>query len=360
MAAFVLEHDRPVNGRPDDIYMVSILLPYLKERGDKIPSAAQARISARQIRDYFGSTEKISGITSERQRAFIRHQHGTRGHAPATISRTMSVLSAALGLAVKNGELATAPRIIMAKTEIADILAISDESLPARRLTVEELARFVDAIPERSEHLFRYAVLALNTMGRPDAITDLSPGQWEPDIGVVRLNPPGRRQTKKRRPTLPVTDCLAGWLAIWDAQADRYVYTGAAVDQQGRPRGQGPRPIGNLKKSVRAAAVRAGLQGADEWSDAATVTPYTFRRTMARMLRVKAVPAADISAMLGHDMPGSRMTEVYADFDPRELDRPRQAIDQIMGEIESHLRKMGSARTILPPKLPNDYQRGCP
>jgi hypothetical protein len=64
--------------------------------------------------------------------------------------------------------------------------------------------------------------------------------------------------------------------------------------------------------------------------------------------------------MLGHDMPGSRMTEVYADFDPRELDRPRQAIDQIMGEIESHLRKMGSARTILPPKLPNDYQRGCP
>jgi len=149
-----------------------------------------------------------------------------------------------------------------------------------------------------------------------------------------------------------VAASLSGWLAVWDTQADRYVYTGAAVNAHGQPRGKGPRPAANLKKAIRATALRAGLLSEDEWTDDRTVTPpYTFRRSMARLTRARQAPMADIGAMLGHSARGMRIPEEYADFDPAELERPRSAIDQIIGEIEAELKARGSPRSVVAPPI---------
>lgn len=349
LAAFVLERDRPKNAEWSDVHLATLMVPYIERRTDRLASAEQARISASQVMEFWGNAARVSELTRDRQRDFVRHQHAKRGHAPSTISRTLSVLSAAMGRAVREGELVAAPKIILAQSEIREILDHPEKDDQERRLSIQEIAAFVDAIPTRSEHVFRFTVLALTTLARPDAITDLSPRQWESDIGILRLNPPGRRQTKKRRPVIPVAACLAGWLRTWDTQSDRYVYTGAALDPKGRPRGKGARPVANLKKAVRATALRAGLLSDDEWTDDRTVTPYTFRRSMARLLRARQVPMADIGAMLGHSARGMRITEEYADFDPAELQRPRAGIDQIMTEVEEALKAMKSARSVFTP-----------
>src|SRR5439155_10155079 len=67
------------------------------------------------------------------------------------------------------------------------------------------------------ENLFRYVVIALNTWARPSAILELSiAAQVDFKAGLVRLNPPGRKQTKKVRPAIPLTDNLRGWLEDWN------------------------------------------------------------------------------------------------------------------------------------------------
>ena len=67
------------------------------------------------------------------------------------------------------------------------------------------------------EPVFRYAILALNTMARPEAITELSvAAQVRFDAGVVDMNPPGRLQNRKVRPSIRLTDNLRGWLVYWN------------------------------------------------------------------------------------------------------------------------------------------------
>ena len=51
-----------------------------------------------------------------------------------------------------------------------------------------------------------------NTLARPEAILELKLFQVNLDDRLITLNPPGREQTKKRRPTLPITDTLFPWL----------------------------------------------------------------------------------------------------------------------------------------------------
>ncbi|OWQ98358.1 hypothetical protein [Sphingopyxis witflariensis] len=65
----------------------------------------------------------------------------------------------------------------------------------------------------RRVNLLRYLRAAVATWARPDAISGLKArGQWHKDAGVLALNPPGRAQTKKHRPTVPVPSQFIPWL----------------------------------------------------------------------------------------------------------------------------------------------------
>ena len=79
-------------------------------------------------------------------------------------------------------------------------------------------------MPETEAHepCFRYIILALNAWARPETIIDLSvSAQVDFESGLIYLNPPGRIQNKKVRPTIRLTDDLCGWLNYWNLDRHR-------------------------------------------------------------------------------------------------------------------------------------------
>ena len=57
----------------------------------------------------------------------------------------------------------------------------------------------------REDHVLMFCLVACNTLCRPGANLDLTLSQCDLEHGLVNLNPPGRRQTKKHRPTVPMS-----------------------------------------------------------------------------------------------------------------------------------------------------------
>ena len=152
--------------------------------------------------------------------------------------------------------------------------------------------------------------IAYATAARPQAILDLRWQQVDFAAGMIRLNPPGRIQTAKRRPTVPMTPHLAKVLAdAFHARAcDHVIEHGAA-------------PIASIKKGFAAAAARAKI----------AATPYTLRHTAAVHMANAGVPMPEIASYMGHA--DSRITErVYARFLPNYLRTAAAALDR--GSIE--------------------------
>lgn len=220
---------------------------------------------------------------------------------------------------MKDQLLTSAPQIILAETEIASLINAPGKE-KERRLNVQEIAAFLDAI--QTHHIWRYTMLALNTLARPDAITDLTWGKID-ESGLIDFLPVGRRQNKKFRPTVPASPTLAGWLGKWGHEHD-HVITYKQL------------PIVNPKTAIKKTAATAGLDD---------VTPYTLRRTMARLLRAEGVPLADIGAMLGHKTPGFNTTEIYADADPNYLKTVTDGIERILDKV-STFTKTASVRVL--------------
>jgi hypothetical protein len=77
-----------------------------------------------------------------------------------------------------------------------------------------EMARFIEEI--NHEHIFRYVIIALNTWARPEAIMELDvEEQVDFNHGLIYLNQKGRRQSKKVRPAIRLTENLKGWFLHW-------------------------------------------------------------------------------------------------------------------------------------------------
>jgi len=128
---------------------------------------------------------------------------------------------------------------------------------------------------------------------------------------LISLNPKGRKQTKKYRPVVPISNTLLPWLEA--CENERYVlYNGKAV--------------ASVKKSFAKAALEAGL---------AAVSPYCLRHTMATELRARAVTEWEIMGMMGHKNAAARTTERYARFRPEYLGEAVSAIDAYFADLKS-------------------------
>ena len=148
-------------------------------------------------------------------------------HSPAYISRCLSVIAAACrysaktvvklgqdGQVTESRMLNVMPEICYDAKWLADIINKPEPKPRDVIPTFEQLASLLDT--EGSEVLQRYDILALNTWARPEAILQLKiKGQVDFDNSLVNLNPPGRKQTKKHRPTIRLTANLRGWLEHW-------------------------------------------------------------------------------------------------------------------------------------------------
>jgi len=319
-----------------------LLEAYLSEHASKRKSSRAIEIRGQHIMRFFGAC-LVSEVTHDRQWEFMRHLHAVHNHSSEYISMIQKALSGALTHACKRGRLQAPPYIITAANEIADELDIDAPVARDRVLDFEEMGMMLEWAG--SEHIFRFLILSINTMARPEALCELTQFQCNSQHGFIDLNPPRRRQTHKYRPVVPMTDALRGWLDYWGG--DRLL-TWRHKTIKG-PDGKDMKiqqPVKTVKKAVKRLATTVGFDD---------VSQYTIRHTMATYLRSKGVPKWEVEGFMGHA--GDSQTDVYAKFQPDYLSKARIALDEYMDVLSQTMK-----RNVLPPSapklLPNKRKRG--
>lgn len=292
LADWFVQHHKPKGANPDEEPIVAVLARYYEGHARKIASAEQAAIAISNLNGFFGNAP-ISALTEDRVKAYIE----SRPVSDGTIDRELSVLRAALRRSWKRGEIRSVPFIQGIETQ---------PEPKGRPLEIEEMAAVFDAI--REEHVWMFAQVATNTLCRPDANLDLTLFQCSFRHGLIQLNPEGRKQTKKHRPTVPMTDTLRPWL---QAAPGPHI-----VQYRGKK-------IASIKTAVRRLRASAGLDK--------RFTAYSFRHTMARELRKRGVSKFDVGGFLGHRKRDT--TDTYAPYDPRYLIDAKAAIDAYFRDL---------------------------
>ena len=296
LAEWYTLHGRRDREEPRSVVLATVCARYQDKQGQHVRSAGIQRRNLTIILEALSPGMTVGEFTLERQMEVVRKLRG-QGYADGTIKRAMGAVKAAVNFAWKNGEL---DRPVPFGT--------LPEGQPRERvLSIEELAALWDAT--EPPHLQMFVMLLLGTAARPEAILQLTRFQCDTARGIIDLNPPGRSQTKKRRPVVPMPDFLVPWIETANSHL---------VQWKGKP-------IQKINKTWRTIRDDAGL------SD--DVVPYSIRHTVATELRSRGVPELEIAGMLGHSMPNFRTTGRYAKYVPDYLGKAREALDDLMDEV---------------------------
>ena len=338
-AAFLF--GRPPNNLCEDgsASITSILQHYWESHSDATPSAFQARRAGGLLMEWLKEVRKkpaanATDFTLLWQQDFVKWLGQEKDHAVATIAREMTSIAAAFNYALKLGiivdetgerrefQLLSSAMPVLYQTGEISRLTAKPEPTPRDWLpTWAQMALFIDTIgtktaagawDKNSENLFRYVICALNTWARPAAILSLHvPTQVDFEARSILLNPPGRRQTKKVRPTIPLTANLAAWLKFWNC--DRPIHrNGTALE--------------SVKKAFKAHALKLGMP---------KLTPYTLRHFMATNIR--RIDGCQVSReqrqeWLGHKPQDT--TSWYEHYDLEWLREARLGTDKIMDKLD--------------------------
>ena len=296
---FVAQHTAE-NAPLDEIAIAEIVAHYWRDHGQHLPSASSVKTAVKYWVEYWddASVAAVTGLKAQEE--FHNYLSG-RGLANSSINRVLMVGKAALNRAWKNGEITGVPKIIS--------LPQGDAQPQGRPLTIKEVQALLDHCP--SEYLRRFILLMIGTASRPDAIRELQKDQCDLDAGIIMLNRPGRRQTKKYRATVRLPRQLVPML---ENAEDGYLIT-----YRGRP-------VKSLKGAWRNMREKAGLDR--------QVNPYSIRHTMAKYLRASGVSAWDVSCQLGHRQTGMSITEKYASADPAYLAKACEAIEGYLQSLK--------------------------
>ncbi|KMS58701.1 hypothetical protein V473_02635 [Sphingobium cupriresistens LL01] len=252
----------------------------------------------------------------------------SRKRSPATIEESVIQLKAAIKHAYDNRRIRYLPPI-KHKTRGAVTAKRND------RMSLQAIGELLDytmtgagtyTTPARLLPLRRYIIAAICTVARPDAILDINVtperGQWMPEAGLFDLNPAGRLQTNKRRPTLPVAPLLRNWL---DATDEWFVC-------QERQEFDQKQQI-NVIEQIAVKSVRSAWDTAREaLRIPAGRGPKYLRHSMATILANRGVPPDEISMVLGHRVL-DQTTESYVIYDPGYLKGFRQGLDDVLADL---------------------------
>ena len=302
---------KPVQEEPENALLCDILARYWAGHARYIASCDRTGIALGYWVDFWQERTLADVRPIVEQEAF--HQWLlAKGMKVTTVSRVLGVGRAAINRAWKRGEIKNPPFI----QEIAT--AQDKQAAPPKGRTMEpaEVTRLFEA----STHapLQAFVVLLVATAARPSAILELTLAQCDVKNRLIDLNPRGRVQNKKYRPTLRMPESVVPLLQnLHNCHSpDMHVV------------GESGSPILDVKRPWDAARKRAWL---DE-----EVRPYSLRHTMARWLRKQGVPAWEVSAQLGHKQKGLGITEIYAPHDPSYLSKSTKAIDSFFGLLRSN------------------------
>ena len=298
LAAWVMANGRIERERPDAVFAETCFVRYYEQHAKQLASGEQARYGLRLWSEYFPGA-LVSELTLEKQRLFVASLRD-KGLSDGYIRRVLAVGKAALNRAQREGEITTVPMIP---------LALAPEGEPRERiLRIEEMAGLFDAATE--PHQTSYLVMAVGTGARPGAILEATTFLVSFEARLIRLNPPGRRQNKKRRPTLPLCNTLLSYL--------RCLPPGHIVQYRGRP-------LAGIKSTFDHLTRRADL---------AEVSAYTIRHTMAAEMRKRGVPVWKVAGFLGHTS-GYKTTERYAKFGADHLSEAVRAIEGYFADLRA-------------------------
>lgn len=215
----------------------------------------------------------------------------------ATVEGSVRAMRAAMNHAVRMGRSDAKP--VFRSKSAASV------SMPVRtRAKIDDLARMVEyaqACPRRSS-LLRFLVASICSGARPDALYDMNTSydrfQWDHANETFDLNPFGREQTKKYRPTIPVLEPMK-WL-LESASEDGWVmhYYGRRTTTIRNP------------WRMMIAELGMGTEIKDEHRRGREYGTYLMRRSIATILRDRGATYWDLQGLLGHRV--ARTTETYA------------------------------------------------
>lgn len=172
-----------------------------------------------------------------------------------------------------------------------------------RYLSREEIEKLLQHVS--TPHVRLFIILAVTTGARMSAILELTWDQVDFKHRTINFNPPGREQTTKRRPEVPING--RAYTAL--EEAARGARTDHVIEWDGKP-------VKNIKKAIRAAAKRSGVG----------CSPHVFRHTAGVWMAQADVPMQKIAQFLGHT--STRVTErTYARYSPSFMKDAAAALD---------------------------------
>ena len=259
----------------------AIVEAYIDAREEAgIASSARQRDAWKAMKPYWASVDPDK-IDDEMAKEYVRR----RDRSQSTTRYELSMLSVALRWAAKHG-LLERPAVVW-RPEAPD--------RQERHLSFKAFKRWFEEV--RAPHARLYVEIAIATMARPTAILELRWAQIDWDHGTLNLNPPGRRQTKKRRPIVPLDDETLRLLE----EAHRGSQSEYVIERGGKK-------IDSIKKAFQAASIRSGIH----------VTPYMLRHTGAVWAVEQGTSMAELAQFMGHD--DDRTTQKhYARYSPTYL-----------------------------------------
>jgi hypothetical protein len=324
----------------EDAQIVPQLALYLDEHGEEAINDAQLGSSVRAFIGFLMQDEAGAGATFtqakpdmfERFRKWRmkphsysvlwkkkEYNHTSKGVRGETVQRNLDDVRAAFNHAARAGRIPFAPKVVSIDTK---------HRSPARdvRVTIDTLGAMV-GYAANDKALRRWLLLMIATACRPDAALLFDPARQLPAPGLLDTHPTDAPRTKKRNPVVPIVEPFQAILDDWL---------------------KAPHSVVRSRKTAWRTMRRAlGLP--------ANIIPKVIRHTIATELRSCYVPAEQISGLLGHTAM-SRITEVYAKYDPAYLREAKAVLTTIFNEVlhssekwaADHLRtKVGNGKTII-------------
>lgn len=288
---------------------------YQAEIGDERASAKAIRSRLAHVLDYIASLPDpavqavaVDEQWVERFRKWALKQPivsptGTkRLRSLSTVETCVAMLSAAINHAYKMRQILTPANF--------KVVPFKDVNrTPQHRSDIEQLSamfRYAMNLPA----LRRFLALSVATLARPDAVHDFNVDkQWKGR--TIELNPPGRRQTKKYRPTVPparqivpALNAASGWFV----------------------------GVKSVRRAWEGMSAALGLPGEGEGG------MKLIRRSVADILRDRLPSEAwtEIEMFLGHAK-FDETSSLYAPFRPDYLRRAKAGIEAIIDEIEANV-----------------------
>ena len=292
--------------KQEDIMLADILARYWEQHAKHLPSADRSQSAIKHWLEFYGD-EPLSFLQNITNQEKFHQYLKDRNMKPTSIGRVIVAGKAAINRAWKRGEIENVPYIMNVGAKEA-----RSAEPKGRPLEISDIVQFYEACNQDTIRIFTMLMIA--TGARPDAIYQLTMDRCDIDNGLIDLNPEGRIQNNKYRPTVKMPQSIIPMLTtLKHSKKQSY-----AIEYRSNK-------VRSLRIAWRTARMKAQLDG--------KVQPYSIRHTMARWLRKQSVPSWEVSAQLGHSQRDMAITEIYAPHDPAYLGASCKAIDVFFDEL---------------------------